>query len=208
MARSNERVMSSLGQEGVLAMKRAVLLVSAVTILLVILGLAFPGFVGAQNSPRTPGMNVEFDFKEDDQVKAETARQDNNDAARQDKAAGGEIVLIVLTLVGLAVMAVMAVMIASLWVIFGKAGKPGWAAIIPIYNAIVLLEICGRPIWWIALLLIPCVNVVVAVIVWIDLAKSFGKDVLFGIGLWLLGFVFLPILAFGSAQYRGPSAAT
>ncbi|MCY2993083.1 MAG: DUF5684 domain-containing protein [Planctomycetota bacterium] len=102
----------------------------------------------------------------------------------------------------------MAVMIASLWVIFGKAGKPGWAAIIPIYNVIVLLEICGRPTWWILLLLTPCFQLWATVVVGNDLAKSFGKDVLFGLGLWLLGFVFLPILAFGSARYQGPSAAT
>ena len=97
--------------------------------------------------------------------------------------------------------------IVSLWKVFVKAGKPGWAAIIPIYNVIVLLEICGRPIWWVILLLIPCVNIVVAVFVMIDLAKSFGKDALFGIGLWLLGFIFFPILGFGSSQYRGPAAA-
>ncbi len=102
---------------------------------------------------------------------------------------------------------VIVISIASLWKIFTKAGKPGWAAIIPIYNFIVLLEIIGRPIWWIILLFIPCVNIVVSVIVFIDLAKSFGKDALFGIGLWLLGIIFLPILAFGSAEYQGPAAA-
>ncbi|HNR38904.1 MAG TPA: DUF5684 domain-containing protein, partial [Acidobacteriota bacterium] len=49
---------------------------------------------------------------------------------------------------------------ASLWKIFVKAGKPGWAAIVPIYNIIVLLEVVGRPLWWIVLLIIPCVNIV------------------------------------------------
>ena len=194
-------------------MKRAVLMVSAVTmlsvtLLSVTLGLAFPGFVSAQDLAKPDGINVEFEFKEDDQANAEAARQANNDAARQAKAAGAAFVTVMLIALALVGMAVTAVMIVSLWVIFGKAGKPGWAAIIPIYNVVVFLEICGRPIWWIVLLLIPCVNVVVAVIVWIDFAKSFGKDALFGIGLWLLGFVFLPILAFGSAQYQGPSAAT
>ncbi len=93
------------------------------------------------------------------------------------------------------------------WKVFTKAGKPGWAVIIPIYNAIVLLEICGRPIWWILLLMIPCVNVVIQVIVSLDLAKSFGKGPLFGIGLWLFGCIFVPVLGFGSAQYQGPAAA-
>jgi len=102
--------------------------------------------------------------------------------------------------------AVIVLVLASLWKVFSKAGKPGWAAIIPIYNMIVWLEICGRPIWWIILLLIPCVNIVIALLINIDLAKSFGKDVGFGIGLWLLGIIFLPILAFGKSQYVGPAA--
>lgn len=101
-------------------------------------------------------------------------------------------------------LAVIGLILASLWIVFTKAGKPGWAAIIPIYNAIVLLEIAGKPIWWVILLLIPCVNIFVAVLIFIDLAKSFGQSPAFGIGLWLLGFIFFPILAFGDAKYIGP----
>jgi hypothetical protein len=96
--------------------------------------------------------------------------------------------------------------IASWWKVFEKAGKPGWAAIIPIYNAIVILEIAGRPLWWILLYLIPLVNIVVGVIVLIDFAKSFGKGVGFAVGIILLTFIFIPILAFGDAQYQGPAA--
>jgi hypothetical protein len=101
-------------------------------------------------------------------------------------------------------LATVVLILASLWGLFTKAGKPGWAAIIPIYNVIVLLEICGKPIWWVILFLIPCINIVVAVLIFIDLAKSFGKSPAFGIGLWLLGFIFFPILAFGDAKYIGP----
>lgn len=97
------------------------------------------------------------------------------------------------------------IVIAGMWKMFVKAGKPGWAAIIPIYNTIVLLEIVGCPIWWIILLLVPCVNVVISLIVLIDLAKSFGKGTGFDIGLWLLSFIFFPILGFGDARYLGPS---
>jgi hypothetical protein len=93
--------------------------------------------------------------------------------------------------------------IASWWKVFEKAGKPGWAAIIPIYNAIVILQIAGRPVWWFLLYLIPLVNIVVAIIVMIDFAKSFGKGVGFAIGLILLGFIFIPVLAWGDAQYQG-----
>jgi hypothetical protein len=91
------------------------------------------------------------------------------------------------------------------WKIFAKAGKPGWAAIVPIYNIVVVLEIVNRPIWWIILTLIPVVNFVVGIIIAIDLAKSFGKGTGFGVGLILLGPIFAAILAFGSAQYQGIS---
>jgi hypothetical protein len=98
-------------------------------------------------------------------------------------------------------------MIAAWWKIFSKAGQPGWAAIIPIYNWIVWCKIVGRPWWWILLLLIPFVNLIILIILMIDLAKSFGKGVGFGIGLILLAVIFFPILGFGSAQYQGPSAS-
>jgi len=94
------------------------------------------------------------------------------------------------------------IVIAAMWKLFNKAGKPGWAAIIPIYNIIVLLEIIEKPLWWIVLMFIPFVNFVIAIIVNIELAKKFGKDIVFAIGLILLPIVFLPILGFGSAQYR------
>ena len=98
-------------------------------------------------------------------------------------------------------------MIAAWWKIFTKAGQPGWACIIPIYNLYVWCKIVGRPWWWILLMLIPFVNFIILIILIIDLAKSFGKGVGFGIGLILLGVIFFPILGFGSAQYQGPSAA-
>lgn len=101
-----------------------------------------------------------------------------------------------------------AILIIALWKIFAKAGKPGWAAIVPIYNAVVLLEIVGRPVWWIILMFIPFVNIVIAIILAIDLAKSFGKGGGFAAGLILLSPIFYPILGFGSAQYQGPAAAT
>ena len=97
-------------------------------------------------------------------------------------------------------------MIAAWWKIFTKAGQPGWACIIPIYNLYVWCMIVGRPWWWILLMLIPFVNFIIAIILIIDLAKSFGKGVGFGIGLLLLSVIFFPILGFGSAQYQGPSA--
>jgi hypothetical protein len=96
--------------------------------------------------------------------------------------------------------------IAAWWKIFSKAGQPGWAAIIPIYNLYVWCKIVGRPWWWILLTLIPLVNFIILIILFIDLAKSFGKGVGFAIGLILLSIIFFPILGFGSATYQGPSA--
>ena len=96
------------------------------------------------------------------------------------------------------------IMIVAYWRIFTKAGKPGWASIIPIYNVIVLLEIIGRPIWWIILFFIPVVNLVIYAITILDLSNSFGKGLGFAIGLIFLPFIFMLILGFGSAQYQGP----
>ena len=101
-------------------------------------------------------------------------------------------------------LALTVVLIAAQWRIFEKAGKPGWAAIIPIYSTIVLLEIVGKPVWWIILFLIPLVNLVVAIMVFHQLSLSFGKDVGFTLGLLFLSIIFFPILGFGSAEYLGP----
>ena len=106
---------------------------------------------------------------------------------------------IVFTLVWLAIVVFEA---AAMWRVFTKAGKPGWAIIVPIYNIIVMLEIAGKPLWWFLLMLIPLVNIVVMFMVMIGIAEKFGKSAGFGVGLALLGFIFFPILAFGDAEYR------
>ncbi len=93
-------------------------------------------------------------------------------------------------------------MIVSVWKVFTKAGKPGWAAIVPIYNIIVMLEIVGKPLGWIVLLLIPLVNFIAGILVSIALAEKFGKSTGFGLGLAFLGFIFFPILAFGDARFK------
>lgn len=103
-------------------------------------------------------------------------------------------------------LAVIAFYVYCLWRVFIKAGKPGWAAIVPIYNILVELEIVGRPWWWLLLMFVPVVNVVIGIIVLLDLAKVFGKSSGFGVGLIFLAFIFIPILAFGDARYLGPIA--
>lgn len=94
--------------------------------------------------------------------------------------------------------------IAGMWKIFQKAGEEGWKAIIPIYNLIILLKVIGKPWWWLFLFCIPLVNIYAAVMVCYLLAKSFGKDVGFAVGIFFLGFIFIPMLGFGSARYIGP----
>ncbi len=97
--------------------------------------------------------------------------------------------------------AVVLILIISMWKIFTKAGKPGWAAIVPIYNLIVLLEIGCKPIWWFILMLIPFVNIIILIILLVEIAKRFGKGVGFAIGMLILPFIFYPMLAFGDAKY-------
>jgi len=98
---------------------------------------------------------------------------------------------------------IIVLVIAGSWKVFEKAGKPGWAAIVPIYNIIVLFEITGKPVWWIILLFIPLVNIVILFLTYNALAKSFGKDIGFALGLIFLGVIFIPMLGFGDAEYQG-----
>src|SRR5438105_14629334 len=98
--------------------------------------------------------------------------------------------------------AVIVLLIAAIWKVFSKAGQPGWAAIIPIYNIYVMCKVAGRPGWWLLLMLIPLVNVIIAIILNVDIAKHFGKGIGFAIGMRLLPFIFWPILGFGGAQYQ------
>lgn len=90
------------------------------------------------------------------------------------------------------------------WKIFVKAGKPGWAAIVPIYNFIIMLKIAGKPWWYIFLLFVPLAGILISFVMLIDFGRAFGKKTEFGMGLIFLPFIFIPILAFGDAQYIGP----
>ena len=98
-------------------------------------------------------------------------------------------------------LAIIVLMIAGLWMTFEKAGQPGWGAIVPIYNVILLIKIAGKPIWWIILFFIPIVNFVVSILVVVGIAQNFGKGVGYILGLLFLPFIFYPMLGFGSAQY-------
>lgn len=103
----------------------------------------------------------------------------------------------------LVVFAVAIFQLVCMWITYKKAGRQGWAAIIPIFNYIVELDIAKCPIWYLILWLIPIANIFVAIMVPIKLAKAFGK----GIGTALLLMFVAPIgwaiLAFGDAKYQG-----
>jgi hypothetical protein len=103
-------------------------------------------------------------------------------------------------------LALAVLLIVSMWKVFQKAGKPGWAAIVPFYNTWVLLQIVGKPTWWFFLYFVPFVNIVVTVLVYVELAKCFGKGVGFAILMIFLPFIAFPMLAFGKEQYRAPVA--
>ncbi len=110
---------------------------------------------------------------------------------------GGGIVGMIVPLI------IMAVMIAALWKVFVKAGQPGWASIVPIYNIVVLVQISGKPVWWVILFFIPLANFVAAILISIAIAERFGKSTGYGLGLAFLGFIFYPMLGFSDAQYQG-----
>jgi hypothetical protein len=98
--------------------------------------------------------------------------------------------------------AIILLMIAAMWKVFSKAGEPGWAAIIPIYNLYVLCKIAGKPGWWVILMFIPVVNFIIAILLVLGIAQNFGKGTGFAMGLLFLSPIFYPILAWGDARYQ------
>lgn len=96
---------------------------------------------------------------------------------------------------------IMILYIAATWKIFTKAGRPGWACLIPIYNSIVMLKIAKMSPWLIFLFLIPIVNIFLSFLLCINLASAFNRGTGFAFGLVFLSFIFVPILGFGSSEY-------
>jgi signal peptidase I len=62
------------------------------------------------------------------------------------------------------------------WKLYVSAGRKSWEAAIPVYNAIVLLKIIGRPSWWTILLFLPIINLIIFPVIWIETLRSFGKN--------------------------------
>lgn len=107
------------------------------------------------------------------------------------------------------------VMIVSMWKLFEKAGQAGWKSLVPVYSFWVLCELVGKPGWWSLVVFIAWIPflgaiaaLVVSVIVYIELAKSFGKEASYAALLILLPFIGFPMLAFGDSKYVGPGGKT
>jgi len=110
--------------------------------------------------------------------------------------AGGVLIMIIQLVLAL-------VTLVAMWMVYVKAGKPGWAAIIPFYNVYVFLKIAGKPGWWLIWFFIPLLNLIFGIIATLAFAQNFGKGAGFVVGLIFLPFIFYPILAFGDAKYIG-----
>jgi hypothetical protein len=105
--------------------------------------------------------------------------------------------------------AILVFMIVSWWILFKKAGQPGWAILIPIYNFLIILRVASRPWWWVFAILLPIIPIVgallllvVMIFVFHGISKNFGQGAGFTVGLVLLSVVFVPILAFGDYQWK------
>ena len=123
---------------------------------------------------------------------------DNYDAAYAAASAGVMLVYTVFILV------ITVLTLVAMWKIFVKAGKPGWACLIPFYNVYCMYDIAWGNGWLFLLTFIPCVGFVFAIIMLFKLAKAFGQGTGFGFGLLFLNTIFVLILGFGKAEYIGP----
>ncbi len=94
--------------------------------------------------------------------------------------------------------------IAGAWKMFEKAGQPGWAILVPIYNLLLIVRIAGSPDWMFVLLLIPFVNIVAHIFVSLELGKRFSKGAIFTIGLIFIPAVFYALIGFSSDDYTPP----
>lgn len=106
------------------------------------------------------------------------------------------------TVLLLVYLAIIVATIAGMWTTFKKADRPGWAALIPIFNTYVMLKIGDNPGWFLLLMLVPLINLYAFGKMYVDLARAFGKGIGWGLGLWFLPFVFFPLLGFGDATHR------
>lgn len=121
----------------------------------------------------------------------------NSDSAAAGGSAFGTVLYLIIAVVA----------IVAMWKIFVKAGEPGWAAVIPLYNTYTLVKIAGLNPLLFLLFLVPLVNVIFAIYVMIKIGEAFGKTVGWSvIFLVILSFIGMLMLGFGSETYHKPAA--
>lgn len=96
---------------------------------------------------------------------------------------------------------ILALFLASLWKMFEKAGQPGWAALVPIYNAYIITQIAGKSGWLTVTLFLPIFNIIARVVLGMEVAKKFDRSTAFGLGLGFFPILFVPMLAFSRSEY-------
>ena len=106
-------------------------------------------------------------------------------------------------------LAVVGAILAGLWKTAVKAGLPGWALLVPIYNLHIMLKMTNQPSWWLwAIMFIPGYNILLSYKLMVAFAALYGKSASFGLGLLVLGPVFFAMLGFGDAKYHGTTPST
>src|SRR6266496_2405011 len=115
------------------------------------------------------------------------------------------VLLVVIMLYFVVIATVVILSAVGMWKAFTKAGKPGWAAIVPIYNTIVMCEIAGAPLWWVIMLFVPLANIVFMVMLTYYFVKSYGKDTGFAVLTIFFPAIMYPVLGFSKAHYVGPA---
>lgn len=106
----------------------------------------------------------------------------------------GTIIALIFTLIYLAIVVAS---IAGLWVLFQRAGKPGWMAIIPILNLVVMVSLAGKEWWWIILFFVPIANIVALIMVFKHFLENYGERELLNIIIGIIfSFLYIPYMAF------------
>jgi hypothetical protein len=98
-------------------------------------------------------------------------------------------------------MFLMLIITVSTWIVYEKAGQPGWACTVPFYHILIQLKMADKPSWHLIYFFVPFYNIFYAVNLQIEIARCFGKESGFGRGMALLPFVYYPMLAFSDANY-------
>lgn len=113
--------------------------------------------------------------------------------------------ILLIVMCAILVITILIIYTMALWKIFTKAGKPGWAAVVPVYNAVVYFQICGLNPWLLLLFLVPYLNVVAISIIlsisYVNLTRAFKRDIYYMFGLMFFNILFLAIFAFGNDRY-------